>query len=1118
MLSDSQRAALSARLRRRRDTSAPGRITRRPAGLEPLPASFGQEQLWFLDRFAPGRTTYNVPCPVRLRGQLDAGAMSRAVDGLLARHEALRTRLVTGGDGSPVQVVDPPPHGVLDLLDYSEAGPDVAWQRLRQLASDQMQRPFTLAGGRLMRAQLVRLADDEHVLMFVVHHAVFDGWSAGVLVQDVAALYAAQVTGEPPDLAELRVQFADYAVWERDRLQGDAQAELERYWQKSMAGFQILQLATDRPRPAVNDFAGGQQDRVMPADLLRGLQELSRREGTTLFVTLMAALQALLSRYTGQSDVVVGTTSANRSRGVLAPLIGYLINTLPIRCDLSGDPAFTEVLARVRDATLGAFAHQDLPFARLVEALQVERDASRAPVIQLMFNLVDVPDEAAPMAAGVRFEPLDQLDEASTSKFDVSLFAFAGEQEFKIGVVYASALFDAVTVERLLGNFEVLLAGVVADPGVRLSGLPVLTAGELDAEVAGWNETGAEFPLVCLHEGFEAQVARTPDGVAVELGGERVSYGELNRQANQVARWLRGAGVGPEVLVGVCMAASPRRLAVLLGVLKAGGGYVPLDPGLPAGRVSFMVADAGLGVVLADDWAVAGLPPGGAVLLGVDAQWPVISGLEDGDLADAGVVPSDVAYVIYTSGSTGQPKGVVVEHRQAVNFAYGMVGVFGIGPADAVLQFASLSFDVSVMDMFVPLLAGGRVVLVPPETLRSPPRLAALMQAAGVTYACLTPSVLNLLTGYDFPGLRSLVSGGEELPSELARAWLRPGLGFWNTYGPTEAAVVTTFTILDAGTQMPPPIGRPLPNYRAYVLDGYLNPVPVGVVGELHIGGAGVARGYLNRPALTSERFIADPFSGQGGARMYKSGDLVRRRGDGSIVFAGRADGQVKIRGLRIELGEIETALAAQPGVAQAVVTVVTDPAGEKQLAGYLRPEPGTEPDLAGLRFGLAQALPDYMIPAYLVTVDSFALNASGKIDKSALPAPQAPAQAGHVLPATLIEIMMADMYATLLKLEQVGATDSFFEIGGSSLQAMRLISMMADELEVDIGVAEVFLAPTPRQLAALLRDKHGLDDAGLDADDAERLQPGPAPQEPAACPAGRSGAVALTMEEERTC
>jgi acyl-coenzyme A synthetase/AMP-(fatty) acid ligase len=436
-----------------------------------------------------------------------------------------------------------------------------------------------------------------------------------------------------------------------------------------------------------------------------------------------------------------------------------------------------------------------------------------------------------------------------------------------------------------------------------------------------------------------------------------------------------------------------------------------------------------------------------------------------------------------------------------------------------VLQFASLSFDVSVMDMFVPLLAGGRVVLVPPETLRSPPRLAALMQAAGVTYACLTPSVLNLLTGYDFPGLRSLVSGGEELPSELARAWLRPGLGFWNTYGPTEAAVVTTFTILDAGTQMPPPIGRPLPNYRAYVLDGQLNPVPVGVVGELHIGGAGVARGYLNRPALTSERFIADPFSGVGGARMYKSGDLVRRRGDGSIVFAGRADGQVKIRGLRIELGEIETALAAQPAVAQAVVTVVTDPAGEKQLAGYLRPEPGTEPDLAGVRFGLAQALPDYMIPAYLVTVESFALNASGKIDKAALPAPQAPAQAGHVPPATLIEIMMVDMYATLLGREQVGAADSFFEIGGSSLQAMRLVSMMADELEVDIGVAEVFLAPTPRQLAALLRDKHGLDDAGLDdAGDAERLQQGPAPQEPAACPAGRSGAAALTMEEERTC
>jgi amino acid adenylation domain-containing protein len=1062
MLSEARRAAVTARLRRGRSARAPRHITRRPADIADLPASFGQEQLWFLDRLAPGRSTYNVPCAVRLRGPLDPQALSRALDGLVARHEALRTRLLPGEHGRPVQVIDPPRRGVLQYA--APAGPGQAWPRLRQLAADELRRPFSLAEGPLLRAHLVPLAEGDHMLLVMIHHAVFDGWSTGVLVGDLAALYQAEATGAAAALDELPVQFADYAVWERQRVQGPARAELEAYWRQVMGGAATVRVPADRPRPSVAAFHGAEERRGLAPELLEGLRELSQAQGTTLFVTLMAAFQALLHRYTGQADIVVGTTSANRRRAALAPLIGFLVNTLPVRADLSGDPPFTELIGRVGEATVGAYAHQDLPFTMLVEALGVPRNASHAPVLQHMFNLIDKQDGSI-SAAGVTFELADNLVPASESKFDISLFAHISDKEFGLAAIYASALFDAATVQRLLGNFEVLLAGVVADPSARLSRLPVLTGAELHQELEQWNDTDTAFPAGCLHEGFAAQAARTPDAVAAQFGTDRLSYAELDRQANQVARRLRAAGVGPEVLVGVSLPASLRRLAALLGVLRAGGAYVPLDPGLPPRRLEFMAADAGLAVVLAS--RDAALPPSGAVILPLDTEWPAISALDDSALGEVAVRPSNAAYVIYTSGSTGQPKGVVVEHRQAVNFVRGMIATWRIGAADAVLQFASLSFDVSVMDMFMPLLAGGRVVLVPPETLHSPPRLAALIRAAAVTYACLTPSVLGLLADEDFPALRSLASGGEELTAELARAWQRPGLALYNTYGPTEAAVVTTHIRLDDDAAVPPPLGRPLPNYQAYVLDADLNPVPAGVIGELHIGGAGVARGYLRRPGLTAERFIPDPFRPRPGGRLYKSGDLVRRRPDGTIAFVGRADFQVKIRGLRIELGEIEAVLAGHPDIAQALVTVVTGPAGEKQLAAYLCPQ--ADLDLAELRGYLARTLPAYMIPAHLITVDSFPLNASGKTDRAALPPPgYAPdAASAGARPATVTETIVADLYATILRRPHVSADDRFFDIGGSSLQVMRLIDLISRQTGADISVTAVFLHPTPRQLAA---------------------------------------------------
>jgi amino acid adenylation domain-containing protein len=1069
MLSDAERAALVARLRRGRDGTATTRIPRREAGLAPLPLSFGQEQLWFVDRFAPGQATYNIPVAMRVRGRLDHAALRSALEGLTERHEALRTRLVAGPDSGPVQVIDPPgPVALQTPADFSglEAGERLA--RLREFIDAEAIRPFDLAAGPLLRCTLARMAADEHVLLLVIHHAVFDGWSIGLLVQDVAALYACAARGQPCALPDLPVQFADYAVWERDRLRGDALAGLESYWRQALDGFETVKFPTDRPRPVIDDFAGTLVERLTSTTLLAGLRELSRQEGTTLFNTLLAAVLALLQRYTGQSDLVVGTVSANRGRPELAPLIGYLVNTLPIRVDAAGDPSFRTLLARVKEATLGAFTHQDLPLGKLVDSLGVPRDASRAPVFQILFTYAERNDTVVD-AADAEFTLSDAVRGINAAKFDLSLATEAREGLW-IECSYKTALFDPATVERLLDHLEVLLGGVVADPAARLSQLPLLTGEELRAEVTGWNDTDAPVPARCVHELFQEQVTRSPAAIAAQFEDKQVTYAELNQQANQVARRLRELGIGPESLVGVCMLAGLRRLAALLAIMKAGGAYVPLDPALPAERLAFMTADTAMTVILTDTASRGrACQAGAAVVVDLDAEWEQVRAQAAANLTGTGVTPASVAYVIYTSGSTGQPKGVMVEHRNLANLLHGMIARFEVGPGDAVLQFSSFTFDVSVMDMFMPLAGGAKVVLAPLETLHSPPRLAALLRDAGVTVAFLTPAVLGLLPDGDYPRLRTLLAGGEEFPSVLARRWARLGLRLVNGYGPTEATVLSTVADIGPQTPLPPPIGYPVwPNYQAYVLDPQLNPVPVGVTGELHVGGASVARGYLNRPELTRERFIPDPF--RPGGRLYKTGDLVRRRPDGSIVFAGRIDHQVKIHGVRMELGEVEAALATHPAIDQAVVTVVTGPAGDKELAAYLRLACGTAAvSLDEVRARLARTLPAVMIPAHLVLVGDFPLNPSGKVDKQALPAPRREATGDRAKPETPAEAMLARLYGELLGTQAAGATDSFFDLGGNSLTAMRLVDMISREAGADLGVSAIFLNPTPRRLATAL-------------------------------------------------
>jgi len=1088
MLTDSRREAILARLRLDRRLDAE-EIPRRPPGPGELPLSFGQEQLWFIDRFAPGQATYNVPCAIRVRGPLEEGALRAALQRLVQRHEALRTRLVAGPDGRPAQVIDPPgpvplPTVAIGRPDLTPAGAEPS--QLREIIAAEAMRPFDLAAGPLLRCTLLRLAASEHLLLVVAHHAVFDGLSIPILVRELAALYAVEAAGQRCELPDLPVQFADYARWERGRLHGAPRSELEDYWRKTLDGCEVVQLATDRPRPVVDDFAGGLAERITSPALLPGLRDLARREGTTVYTTVLAAVLAVLHRYTGQDDLVVGTVSANRGRRELTGLIGFLVNTLAIRVDASGDPAFSSLLARVKEATVGAFAHQDLPFGKLVDTLGVPRDASRTPVFQIAFTYAE-PHDAPEDAAGVEFTLSDEVRGINAAKFDLTLAAEARREGLWVECSYKTALFDEATAKRLLAHLEVLLEGVVADPAARLSRLPLLTEAELAAE-AEWNDTDAPVPPRCAHQLFEARAASAPASIAARFQAERVSYQELNRQANQIARLLRSHGVGPEILVGVAMTTSPRRLAALLATWKAGGGYVPLDPALPADRLAFMITDTSMHVILTDNASTASIPPApGTTIINLDATWDQVTTHDHANPTSTGVTPANTAYVIYTSGSTGQPKGVIVEHGQVIHFLHGMTRHWKIGPGSAVLQFAAFTFDVSVMDMFMPLLGGAKVVLAAPETLHSPPRLADLIREAGITFACLPPTVLNLLIGQDFPKLRTLLSSGEELSSELLKAWLHIGAEIYNGYGPTECSIGSVFMKLEPTTPLPPPIGRPKPNYRAYVLDPHLNPVPLGVTGELHIGGPGVSRGYLNRPELTRERFIPDPF--RPGGRLYKTGDLARRRPDGTLVFAGRIDNQVKIRGLRVEPGEIETALAGHPDVTQAVVTVVTDQAGVKQLAGYLRPSDGATIDVADVRQYLARSLPGYMIPTYLMTLAELPLTAHGKIDKAALPAPRPGASASAMAPPrTVIEAVLTDLYATILGAERVGATDGFFESGGNSLQAMQLVSELRAALAVDLDISAVFLSPAPRQLATVLRDKHGFADSDLGPDVAAGL------------------------------
>ncbi|HEX2090929.1 MAG TPA: amino acid adenylation domain-containing protein [Longimicrobiaceae bacterium] len=1033
---------------------------------EELPLSYAQERLWFLDALQPGSAAYNIPLALRVSGALDADTLARCFGEVVRRHEALRT--VFGSvEGRPVQTVRPAAPWTLELDDVSGLPADEREAAARRIAGTEAAAPFDLSTGPLLRTRLVRLAADDHLLVVVMHHIVGDGWSAGVLVRELGALYPALRAGERSPLAPLPTQYADWAIHQREWLRSETVERQLGYWRARLTGVPTLDLPADRPRPPVQSFRGATHRFEVPAETAEGIRSLARAEGATLFMALLAGWKLLLSRYSGQHDVAVGTPVSNRDGAEVAGLVGLFVNTLVLRTEIDPAAGFRELLARVRAAGLEAYAHQELPFEKLVEEIQPERDLSRNPLFQVMFGVQNTSLEPV-SADGITLVPAT-LD-SGTAKLDLTLFVWerAGGG-LSATLEYATDLFDAATAERMATHYTATLRAVAADPDGRVAAVDFLSAAERQQLVSGWNATEAELPGDRpVHALVAGQAARTPDAVAVACGAGSLTYAELEARSNRLARCLRVRGVGTETRVGLYLERGVEMVVGMLGVHRAGGAYVPLDPGYPRERLEYMLRDSGATVLLTQSSLAGNLPAEGIATVRVDADRDAIA-RESAEALDLPVSPDGLAYLIYTSGSTGRPKGVMNTHRALVNLLESMRREVGTGPDDVLLAVTPLSFDIAALEVFLPLVSGSRLVVATRETVSDGAKLLGEMAATGVTVMQATPATWYLLlgAGWEGDGRLKILCGGEALPPELAGELLRRGSAAWNVYGPTETTIWSTAERLRAaGT--PVSVGRPLANTRVYVLDGELNPVPVGVPGTLHIGGAGLARGYHGRADLTAERFLPDPFAPEAGARVYDTGDLARFRADGRIEVLGRADQQVKVRGFRIELGEIEAALEAHPALARVAVAATSAGVGEKRLVAYLVPANGSAPPAAGLRAWLRERLPEYMVPSLFVTLDTLPLTPNGKVDRRALPAPTPdPGEtAGYVAPRTPTEEVLAGVWAETLGVERVGVHDNFFDLGGHSLLGAQLIARTRDATGAELPLRTLFDAATVARFA----------------------------------------------------
>ncbi|MBN3873213.1 non-ribosomal peptide synthetase [Nostoc sp. JL33] len=1073
-----------------------------------FPTSFAQQRLWFLDQLAPGNPFYNVSTALRLTGSLNFTALKQTFNEIVSRHETLRTTFVMVQQ--PVQAIRPSLTIPLPLVNLRNFGSQERETKVLQIATAEAQRPFNLTTGPLLRVKLLQLDEAEYVLLLNLHHIVADGWSIGVLIRELGILYKAfaedkqclttspsgsqsPVEGNPPaalshdsvstSLPELPIQYADFAQWQREWLQGvgangcsPLQTQLA-YWQKQLDGISVLNLPNDRLRPTVPSYRGAKQFLKLPHSLTQALEALSYQEGVTLFMTLLAAFQTLLYRYTQQEDITVGSPIANRNRSELEGLIGFFVNSLVLRTNLSGNPTFRELLNRVREVTLGAYAHQDLPFEKLVEELHPERDLSYHPFFQVVFSLQNTPIKALELP-GLRLS-LFEFD-SKTAKLDLEFHLWQDLESLKGQMVYSTDLFDDTTITRMLGHFQTLLESIVANPEQRISELSLLTKKERQELLIDWNDTKRDYPEnKCFHQLFEAQVKETPDAIAlnarsanaVVFGDEQLSYKELNIRSNQLAHYLQKIGVETESLVGICIERTLEMIIAVLGIFKAGGAYLALDPSLPQERLNFMLEDAKVSVLLTQEKLLKHFEDFSNPIICIDKDWATITQHSQENPTSC-VTFDNLAYVIYTSGSTGKPKGVLLQHRGLSNLAKAQIEVFNLQPSNRILQFASLSFDASIFEIVMALQIGATLYLANKESLLPGQPLLQLLREKAITHVTLPPAVLAVLPTESLAVLQTIICAGESCTDDIVKRWWNSQGQFFNAYGPTEATVWSTVAEIGHISEKPP-IGRPIANTQIYILDKHLQPLPIGVSGELYIGGEGLAQGYINRPELTTEKFIPNLFSDKKGARLYKTGDLARYRTDGNIEFLGRIDNQVKIRGFRIELSEIETVLSQHKSVQKAVVIVKENVSGDKYLVAYIVPNIQTQNFPSVLRIFLKEKLPEYMVPKAFVVLDSLPLTTSGKVDRLALTELDSPASRfidkAFIAPRTPTESTLAKIWAEVLNVERVGIYDNFFDLGGDSLLTVRLLKQIHKQFERELPLSTLFLNPTIESLATSL-------------------------------------------------
>jgi len=1042
------------------------------------PLSFAQQRLWFLDQLAPNSPLYNIVALACLYGPIDVAALQNALNCVVARHETLRTRFRCP-DGVPLQTVDTQRHCILGLIDLSRLPESERESETSQQIRAELNRPFDLASDQPLRVKLLKLGPEQHQLILVVHHIAADEWSLRILFKEWQTFYAAELARKHTALPPLAIQYTDFARWQREWLKGSTLDEHLRYWKNQLRDFPpATGLLTDHPHPAAPTFSGKTASLSLGLALTKQLKQLAKKEEATLFMVLLAAFKTLLFRYTQQEDLIVCSPVAGRSRVETEGLIGFFVNTVPLRTSLSGEPSFTQLLARVREVTVGAMAHQDLPFDRLVGELQPQRSLTHLPFTKVMFAYQGLAADCIEFG-GAKMQFRDV--EPELSKFELTVTLRETSEGLLAVAEFSRELFETETIVQFLAHFETLLRGIAAAPGSPISRIPLLSLAERHHLLVECNQTGTAYPRgERIHELFEAQVRRAPQATAASWGRSKISYGELNGRANQLARFLNQFSVQRDVPVALCVERSLEMLVGMLGILKAGGAYVPIDSTYPKDRLAFMLEDAGAPVLLTQERLLSRLPRTSAKVVCLDADWDLIAREKPENLPKSGT-DSDLAYIMYTSGSTGQPKGVAIPHR-AINRLVLNTNYIQLDPKDRIAQVSNISFDAATFELWGALLNGAQVVGISSDVALSPKEFANELRMRGISAMFLTTALFNQLAA-EVPGafesVGTVIAGGEALDPKWVREVLRnrPPKRLVNGYGPTEN---TTFTcchlireVAEHATLVP--LGKPISNTTVYLLDSHLEPVPVGIPGELYTGGDGLARGYWNRPELTSQKFIRNPFDESGKGYLYRTGDMARRRADGTIEFLGRIDGQIKIRGYRVELGEIESQLAAHPAVRQCVVRVAGSSSTSKRLVAYVVAEAQATPSASELRAFLIEKLPDYMIPSAFVNLGAMPLTPNGKVDHAALPAPENSRPSldrRYLAPQDSTERQLVVIWQNVLGVQPIGIQDKFFDLGGHSMLAVRVIAEIEKSFGRKLRLATLFQAGTIQRLAAVLREE----------------------------------------------